>query len=47
MTKIDKGRITGICKDIKKEKTLETLRSFLKNEINFINEAIHEEHSKY
>ena len=38
--KIDKGRIEGICKDIKKLKTLKELKKFLQQEIEFTEEEI-------
>jgi|AntAceMinimDraft_18_1070375.scaffolds.fasta_scaffold82056_5 hypothetical protein len=39
INKIDEGRIKGICKDIKKIRTLEGLKRFLTTEIKFIEEV--------
>ncbi len=44
--KIDEERVEGICKDIKRIKTLEGLKRFLKNEINFIDEILIQEGGK-
>ncbi len=40
--KIDEGRIEGICKDIKRFKTLEGLKGFLRGEIIYINQILQE-----
>ncbi len=40
VNKIDEGRVEGICKDIKRFKSLETLKAFLQVEIEFIEEEI-------